>query len=153
MVKHSNNMSVFDHFLGWALKGLTRGKLKFSSPTIFVNTEKLKKSKLRGMILAPKSGNRCHIWPELGPAQRFWVLEHTLLASGRNLYKFGFSDDFRGIELNLFVPICLILESKYDDESLRLLSFKLVFTQFISSYNLKLDEIKRCRQCFIEYMS
>ena len=81
------------------------------------------------------------------------MLEHTLLASGRNLYKLGFSDDFRGIELNLFVPICLILESKYDDESLRLLSFKLVFTQFISSYNLKLDEIKRCRQCFIEYMS
>ena len=61
MVKHSNNMSMFDHFLGWALKGLTREKLKFSSPTIFVNTEKLKKVEIEAKILAPKSGNRCHI--------------------------------------------------------------------------------------------
>ena len=62
-----NCLSVFDHYVGLALKGLTRGKLKFSFPTIFVNTEKLKKSHLGTKILVPKSGNRCHFWPVVGP--------------------------------------------------------------------------------------
>ena len=38
----ADKLFEFDRFVWLTLKGLTQGKLKFSFPTIFVNSEKLK---------------------------------------------------------------------------------------------------------------